>query len=91
LQDLNHDPANPNTRLYATHEAQPYHNDSSDIVGKLLLFEAVYALNLAVLPPEDLLLQACWHAVFVMTGHTAQHNSIISHATAGTKSQWSVL
>ena len=34
LQDLNHDPANPNTRLYATHEAQPYHNDASDIVGQ---------------------------------------------------------
>lgn len=33
LQDLNHDPSNPNTRLYATHAAQPYHNDASDIVG----------------------------------------------------------
>lgn len=37
LQDLDHDPSNPNTRLYATHAAQPYHNDASDIVGKLLL------------------------------------------------------
>ena len=37
LQDLNHDPCNPDTRLYATHAAQPYHNDASDIVGKLLL------------------------------------------------------
>lgn len=37
LQDLNHDPTNPHTRLYATHAAQPYHNDASDIVGKLLL------------------------------------------------------
>lgn len=36
LQDLDHDPSNPNTRLYATHAAQPYHNDASDIVGKLL-------------------------------------------------------
>ena len=35
-QDLNHDPSNPNTRLYATHAAQPYHNDASDIVGKRL-------------------------------------------------------
>lgn len=40
FQDLNHDPANPNTRLYATHEAQPYHNDASDIVGEWPACEA---------------------------------------------------
>lgn len=40
IKDLNHDPANPNTRLYATHEAQPYHNDSSDIVALLCLKNA---------------------------------------------------
>ena len=34
IQDLNHDPSNPKTRLYATHAAQPYHNDASDIVGE---------------------------------------------------------
>ena len=38
LQDLHHDPNDPNTRLYATHAAQPYHNDASDIVGKLPIF-----------------------------------------------------
>ena len=37
LQDLDHDPSNPTTRLYATHAAQPYHNDASDIVGKPML------------------------------------------------------
>jgi len=58
---------------------------------KLSNFKAVHALSLATLPPEDLLLQACWHAVTVMTGHTAQLNSIISHATAGMQSHWSAL
>lgn len=33
IKDIGHDPNLPTTRLYATHEAQPYHNDSSDIVG----------------------------------------------------------
>jgi len=36
IKDIGHDPSLPTTRLYATHEAQPYHNDSSDIVGALL-------------------------------------------------------
>ena len=34
LQDIGHDPKNPNTRLYATSAAQPYHNDAEDIVGE---------------------------------------------------------
>ena len=33
IRDIGHDPAQATTRLYATHEAQPYHNDSSDQVG----------------------------------------------------------
>jgi hypothetical protein len=33
LQDIGHDPKLPTTRLYATSEAQPFHNDSADIVG----------------------------------------------------------
>jgi hypothetical protein len=33
IKDIGHDPTKPTTRLYATHEAQPFHNDSSDIVG----------------------------------------------------------
>ena len=37
IKDIGHDPSLPTTRLYATHEAQPYHNDSSDIVGAPLL------------------------------------------------------
>ena len=36
IKDIGHDPSLPTTRLYATHEAQPYHNDSSDIVGACL-------------------------------------------------------
>ena len=36
IKDIGHDPSLPTTRLYATHEAQPYHNDSSDIVGASL-------------------------------------------------------
>jgi len=36
IKDIGHDPSLPTTRLYATHEAQPYHNDSSDIVGAFL-------------------------------------------------------
>jgi hypothetical protein len=35
-QDIGHDPKNPNTRLYATSVAQPYHNDAEDLVGELL-------------------------------------------------------
>ena len=33
IRDIGHDPRHATTRLYATHEAQPYHNDSSDQVG----------------------------------------------------------
>ena len=33
IADIGHDPRKATTRLYATHEAQPYHNDSSDQVG----------------------------------------------------------
>lgn len=40
IKDLGLDPANPQTRLYATHAAQPYHNDASDVVGLLCLKNA---------------------------------------------------
>jgi hypothetical protein len=40
LQDIGHDAANPLTRLYATHAAQPFHNDASDIVTLLCLRNA---------------------------------------------------
>ncbi len=33
IKDIGHDPTKATTRLYATHEAQPVHNDSADIVG----------------------------------------------------------
>ena len=33
IKDIGLDPLQPTTRLYATHEAQPWHNDSSDQVG----------------------------------------------------------
>jgi hypothetical protein len=39
-QDIGHDASDPNTRLYATHEAQPYHNDASDLVSLLCLKNA---------------------------------------------------
>jgi hypothetical protein len=29
IKDIGQDPANPLTRLYATHAAQPFHNDSA--------------------------------------------------------------
>lgn len=32
IKDIGHDPRNPTTRLYATHEGQPWHNDISDLV-----------------------------------------------------------
>jgi hypothetical protein len=40
LQDIGQDPSNPLTRLYATHAAQPFHNDSADIVTLLCLRNA---------------------------------------------------
>lgn len=40
IKDIGHDPANPDTRLYATHEAQPFHNDASDLVSLLCLANA---------------------------------------------------
>jgi hypothetical protein len=39
-QDIGQDPSNPLTRLYATHAAQPFHNDSADIVTLLCLRNA---------------------------------------------------
>jgi len=39
-QDLGHDPAAPTTRLYATAAAQPWHNDSADLVSLLCLSPA---------------------------------------------------
>ena len=35
LQDIGMDPRRPDTRVYGTSLAQPWHTDSSDIVGKL--------------------------------------------------------
>ncbi|GAB4822232.1 hypothetical protein N2152v2_009278 [Parachlorella kessleri] len=40
IKDIGHDPKNPNTRLYATSAAQPYHNDAEDIVALLCLKNA---------------------------------------------------
>ncbi|GBF87480.1 taurine catabolism dioxygenase [Raphidocelis subcapitata] len=40
IKDIGHDPASPLTRLYATHEAQPYHNDAADLVSLLCLKNA---------------------------------------------------
>jgi hypothetical protein len=33
-QDIGHDPAKPETRLYATNAPQPYHNDAADVVSE---------------------------------------------------------
>lgn len=38
IKDIGYDPSKPTTRLYATKEAQPWHNDSSDMVGTSLLW-----------------------------------------------------
>lgn len=40
MQDIGQDPTNPLTRLYATHAAQPFHNDAADIVTLLCLKNA---------------------------------------------------
>lgn len=33
IKDIGHDPSSPLTRLYATHAAQPFHNDSAGVPG----------------------------------------------------------
>lgn len=45
-QDIGQDPTNPLTRLYATHAAQPFHNDSADIVTLLCLKNAKSGANI---------------------------------------------
>eukprot|EP00884_Botryococcus_braunii_P007135 jgi/Botrbrau1/16422/Bobra.0142s0021.1 len=40
IKDIGHDPKNPETRLYATHAAQPWHNDAADLVSLLCLSNA---------------------------------------------------
>ena len=40
IKDLGHDPSLPTTRLYATAAAQPWHNDSADLVALLCLSPA---------------------------------------------------
>lgn len=35
MQDIGHDPKRPDTRVYATALAQPWHTDAADIVGAL--------------------------------------------------------
>jgi hypothetical protein len=41
IRDIGHDPQNPDTRLYATHAAQPFHNDGcADLVSLLCLATA---------------------------------------------------
>ncbi|KAF8060336.1 SAT17 [Scenedesmus sp. PABB004] len=40
IKDIGQDPSAPTTRLYATHAAQPFHNDSADIVTLLCLKNA---------------------------------------------------
>ena len=38
IKDIGHDPKNPDTRLYATNLAQPWHNDGpADLVSLLCL------------------------------------------------------
>jgi hypothetical protein len=46
IKDIGHDPTKPTTRLYATHEAQPFHNDSSDIVGYGVAMLSCATINL---------------------------------------------
>ena len=41
VKDIGADPSRPETRLYATAAAQPYHTDSADIVGLLCLQPAM--------------------------------------------------
>lgn len=36
IKDIGHDPKNPETRLYATTAAQPWHNDAADLVSEFL-------------------------------------------------------
>ena len=41
IKDIGHDATNPDVRLYATHEAQPFHNDGcADLVSLLSLSTA---------------------------------------------------
>jgi len=40
IKDVRADPSLPTTRLYATHEAQPWHNDVADLVSLLCLHNA---------------------------------------------------
>ena len=35
-QDIGHNPRKPDTRVYATSLGQPFHTDSSDVVGALV-------------------------------------------------------
>ena len=47
IKDIGYDPSKPTTRLYATKEAQPWHNDSSDMVGEAqgVSFSALYGIS----------------------------------------------
>lgn len=40
IKDIGGDPSDPNTRLYTTHAAQPWHNDVADLVSLLCLKQA---------------------------------------------------
>jgi hypothetical protein len=40
IKDIGHDPSHPDTRLYATAAAQPWHNDAADLVSLLCLHNA---------------------------------------------------
>eukprot|EP00192_Tetraselmis_astigmatica_P010488 CAMPEP_0117669910 /NCGR_PEP_ID=MMETSP0804-20121206/12419_1 /TAXON_ID=1074897 /ORGANISM="Tetraselmis astigmatica, Strain CCMP880" /LENGTH=377 /DNA_ID=CAMNT_0005478069 /DNA_START=119 /DNA_END=1252 /DNA_ORIENTATION=+ len=40
IKDIGADPNLPDTRLYATHDAQPWHNDNADMVSLLCLHPA---------------------------------------------------
>jgi hypothetical protein len=51
IKDIGADPNLPTTRLYATHEAQPWHNDSSDQVGA---FPKVFVFIMRLLFPHAL-------------------------------------
>ena len=41
IKDIGHDPTHPDTRLYATNAAQPWHNDAADLVSLLCLSNAL--------------------------------------------------
>ncbi len=48
IKDIGHDPKNPETRLYATTAAQPWHNDAADLVSEFLCRSCVLLFPLVI-------------------------------------------